>query len=269
MTNLLNTKVLLSGAMIVAAAAVVIGATFAFFSDTETSADNTFTAGSIDLTLGGAFSSEFNGSSPFDIDPQDENNTLYNFTDLKPGDMGEGSFDLEVTSNEAYVCALSTITSTPENVRIDPEAEAGDVTDGEGELQNYLQLATFDDENENNLYDDGEPVNVNQYLGGDGNGFTVAQVAAAGWVSVADPTTPNTWLTTGSLLSGDPQNAGLLYCFGDFTTSGADENTVVTGCDGTDADQNLAQTDQVVGSIEFYAVQTRNNDEFTCASLNE
>ena len=52
MTNLLNTKILLSGATILAAAALVIGATFAFFSDSETSTGNTFAAGDLDLRLG-------------------------------------------------------------------------------------------------------------------------------------------------------------------------------------------------------------------------
>src|SRR3990167_2218049 len=45
----LNSKVLLSIATIFAAAAIVLGATFAFFSDTETSKDNTFVAGALDL----------------------------------------------------------------------------------------------------------------------------------------------------------------------------------------------------------------------------
>ena len=38
----INSKILLSGAAITAAAALIIGATFAFFSDTETSEGNTF-----------------------------------------------------------------------------------------------------------------------------------------------------------------------------------------------------------------------------------
>ena len=41
MLKIINTKILLSAAIILTAAAVIIGATFAFFSDTETSQDKT------------------------------------------------------------------------------------------------------------------------------------------------------------------------------------------------------------------------------------
>ena len=52
MTGVINTKrVLLSLGLITAIAAIVISGTGAFFSDTETSAGNVFTAGSIDLKV--------------------------------------------------------------------------------------------------------------------------------------------------------------------------------------------------------------------------
>src|SRR3989344_9269580 len=44
-------KILLSLSMIAVVGVVVLGATGAFFSDTETSTGNTFTAGAIDLTV--------------------------------------------------------------------------------------------------------------------------------------------------------------------------------------------------------------------------
>ncbi len=44
-------KILISVSIIAAAAAVVVGATTAYFSDTETSTGNTFTAGTIDITM--------------------------------------------------------------------------------------------------------------------------------------------------------------------------------------------------------------------------
>lgn len=49
----INSRILLSAASIAAAAALIIGATFAFFSDTETSSGNTFTAGTLDLQVNG------------------------------------------------------------------------------------------------------------------------------------------------------------------------------------------------------------------------
>jgi predicted ribosomally synthesized peptide with SipW-like signal peptide len=263
-------KIIKSGLIVLAVAAIAGYGTYSFFSDEETSNNNTFTAGAIDLSLGGQFSSEGNVNGVQAVVALASDNAgraMYNFTDLKPGDQGEGSFNLQVTSNEAYVCAKSTITATPEHEATEPEVAAGDSSsDTTGELQNYLQFATFADLNNDNTYDSGEPVNVGQY-GGDGNGITAAEIAAAGWVPVADTTSPNTWLTIGTLPSGTPKNAGMLYCFGNFTTSGSGASTIVTGCDGSGA-QNIAQTDGVVGSIEFSAVQVRNNPNFTCVSLN-
>ena len=51
MTQLINARILASLGMIVFVAAVVASSTGAFFSDTETSAGNTFTAGSLDLKV--------------------------------------------------------------------------------------------------------------------------------------------------------------------------------------------------------------------------
>lgn len=47
----LNSRIALSGLSIFAALALVGGATFAFFSDTGTSSENTFSSGTLDLKL--------------------------------------------------------------------------------------------------------------------------------------------------------------------------------------------------------------------------
>jgi predicted ribosomally synthesized peptide with SipW-like signal peptide len=127
---------------------VSFGATRALFNDTEVSAQNLFEAGSIDLAIGSQFSSDFNGSGEYALDSDNNGRVLFSFNDLKPGDSGSVGFDLEVTSNDAYVCAMSSIDSYPENGLVDPESDAGDTTTGPmgGELQKYLQFATFDDE---------------------------------------------------------------------------------------------------------------------------
>lgn len=252
-----------SGAVLLAVLAVVGSATYAFFSDVETSNNNTFTAGSINLSIDSQFSSNGNANgSPISLAPSSDNDgrTLYTFTDLKPGDFGRGSFGLNVTSNESYVCAMTTIDSKPDNGIVDPEGDAGDVTDGtnSGELQNFLQFATFADSNGNGQYDGSEPLNVNQYNGGDGNGFTAVEMSAAGWIPVADPSTPNTWLTIGSLDPGPVYHAGFMYCFGNFDTNGVCSISM-------NSNDNIAQTDGINGSLIFQAVQTRNNGDFLCA----
>lgn len=256
----------MSLSVIAAVAAVVVGGTGAFFSDSETSTGNTFTAGSIDLSIGSQFSSNGNangGPTTLPLLSDNAGRALYTFTDLKPGDFGSGSFDLSVTSNEAYACAKTEVTGTPENTVVDPENEAGDsATNGafNGELQNFLQFAIFADLNGNGMRDALEPLNVNQY-GGDSNGFSAGEMAAMGWIAVADPSTPNTWLTIGSLAPSTPYHAGFMYCFGNFDLNGVCSINM-------SSNDNLAQTDGISGSLTFQAVQTRNNAQFSCASLN-
>jgi len=47
----LNSRILLGAASILAAIALITGATFAFFSDTETSTGNTFASGTLDVSI--------------------------------------------------------------------------------------------------------------------------------------------------------------------------------------------------------------------------
>ena len=47
----MNKKIILSLSVIGVVAAIAVGGTIAYFSDTETSVGNTFTAGTIDISL--------------------------------------------------------------------------------------------------------------------------------------------------------------------------------------------------------------------------
>jgi predicted ribosomally synthesized peptide with SipW-like signal peptide len=108
-------KILISASIVVAVAAVVVGATTAFFSDTETSTGNTFTAGAIDLTVdnqsyvtgpdGHLIASPNTSWTLSDITGQ----LFFNFSDLKPGDIGEDTISLHVDSNDAYLCAAARV----------------------------------------------------------------------------------------------------------------------------------------------------------------
>lgn len=134
-------KIIKSGFVVLAVAAIAGYGTYSYFSDKEVSNENTFQAGSIDLSLGGDFSSVGGVNGAQQVMALSSNNNgraLYNFTDLKPGDQGWGTFKIKVTSNDAYVCAKSTITSMPDGTHTEPEIEAGDATSNDGELQNYL-----------------------------------------------------------------------------------------------------------------------------------
>src|SRR3990167_10796723 len=137
MTNLINTKVLLSGAMILAAAAVVIGATFAFFSDTETSTGNVLAAGQIDLGIDNHsyYNGVLNPGTTWRVDydlSDDPPRQFFNFCDVKPGDWGEDTISLHVKTNDAWLCADVTLTSNNENDLTEPETTDGDDTTGPG-----------------------------------------------------------------------------------------------------------------------------------------
>jgi predicted ribosomally synthesized peptide with SipW-like signal peptide len=68
-----------SVAMIAAVAAIAIGGTIAYFSDTETSTGNTLTAGTIDIAI--------DGQNPW--------TTNYHLPDLKPGETGNINFNIQ------------------------------------------------------------------------------------------------------------------------------------------------------------------------------
>src|SRR3989344_6917782 len=103
-------KIILSSSLIVAVAVAVIGATTAFYNDTETSTGNTFASGALDLTIDNT-SYGFDWNRPGATDPNgawglNPNNTwelsdltgqlFFNFIELKPGDYGEDTISVHV-----------------------------------------------------------------------------------------------------------------------------------------------------------------------------
>ena len=111
--------------MILFVGVVVVGATGAFFSDTETSKGNTFTAGAIDLTIDNesyaidftipGFSGTPDGSLVASPNTSWSLNDLtgqvfFNFVDLKPGDVGEDTISIHVNNNDAWMCMATQIT---------------------------------------------------------------------------------------------------------------------------------------------------------------
>lgn len=128
-----NSKIALSLGSIAVAGAIIAGATFALFSDTETSAGNVLSAGSLDLKIdseahyAGMVCTEVEpGATEWVDEDQDPNNnprtellgepcvgtwelkdleqgdTFVNLTDLKPGDDGENTISLHVFDNDAW-----------------------------------------------------------------------------------------------------------------------------------------------------------------------
>ena len=176
-------RIIVSLSIIAAVAAIIVGATTAFFSDTETSTGNTFTAGAIDLKVDnhcyyngaecicattGAHAGEcywdIGSNGHFGDGEVSEDNRCYctweetdldnevfaNFSDLKPGDWGEDTISFHVYSNDAWLCADVSIVEDNDVTCTEPETESTDPSCknnqvGDGELDNYLEVFAWAD----------------------------------------------------------------------------------------------------------------------------
>src|SRR3989338_3925418 len=155
-------KIIVSLSVIAAVAAVAIGATTAFFNDTETSMGNTFTAGAIDLKIDST--SHYNGMAcvlngdgnpafwwqpepnnpdfpsgvvPPDHYPQPDmacdgtwtetdlgaDHKFFNLTDVKPGDNGEDTISLHVYGNDAWGRFVINGVTDLDNTCTEPETQ--------------------------------------------------------------------------------------------------------------------------------------------------
>ena len=118
---------------------LAIGATAAWFFDSETSAGNTFTAGQLDLELGAG-------------DP-----IPFSLSDLEPGQSGNGEATLtSVTGNidgDLDVKLDNYVQS--ENGLVEPELAAGDYENG-GDLWISLAIAMFVDVNQDGVFNAGD-----------------------------------------------------------------------------------------------------------------
>ena len=147
-----------------AAGALLIGATFAFFTDNETSTGNTFTAGGLDLKVdseshyagltcdGEVWDEDEEGQSTrpdlvgdpcdgtwteTDLGPQHK---FFNLSDIKPGDTGENTISLHVVNNDAWGRLVIDNDQDLENTFLQSELDSGNDPDGvaSGELQENL-----------------------------------------------------------------------------------------------------------------------------------
>jgi predicted ribosomally synthesized peptide with SipW-like signal peptide len=270
-------KIIFSLSVVAVVAAVAVGATTAFFNDTEVSTGNTFTAGAIDLTVDNTsyYNGEFNEGTSWTVKDLELGDYFFNFLDLKPGDWGEDTISLHVDSNDAWACMDISLTATDDNGLTEPEGEDGDVTGGldEGELQDQVHFIWWADDGDNVLEEDEEDSVFSQTLLSDLDDYKVA---------LADSTGTGV-LSSGPLTGLDTYYVGKAWCFGDFVmtpepqdgegytgddqnpsgTNGPDVRNAGISCDGSSAD-NTAQTDSVEGDVSFMVIQSRNNPDFLC-----
>ena len=173
----------------------------------------------------------------------DGSQQFFNFDDVKPGDHGTNVISLNVSSNDAYACLLTSNENDQENVIIDPETTAGDLPNvgnpsGFGELSQFLKVFAWNDSDNDGVYE--------------------------GEATLLPVNTPfvNIELLQLSLTGGGPTSyVGLAWCAGTQSLSG---NTVL--CNGSTMG-DVAQTDSFTSSLTAYAVQVRNNPGFLCSSV--
>jgi len=126
-------KIFLSSAIIFAVAAIIIGATGAYFNDTEESNGNTFTAGKLDLIV--------------NVDGETMTSPIFDYADIKPGDSDLKKFDITVDDNDACGFATITFKTDADNDCTEPELgdEPGCTADGDGELNDAMMFTIYNE----------------------------------------------------------------------------------------------------------------------------
>lgn len=132
-------KILFSLLTVGVVGSIAFGLTTAFFSDTETSKDNTFAAGSLDLK----------------IDSLDNPPAIVNVSHLKPGDDVLEDKILKVIDNEAYVWMHIKDLVASQSAQTEPEEDEEDVIGPKFDIHNFLsydlsvgedEIISFEDE---------------------------------------------------------------------------------------------------------------------------
>lgn len=134
-------KILMCVMVLAISITLVVGATTAYFSDKETNNGNTFTAGTLDLT----------------IDGKSENKVLFEVDRIIPKNESYKGYTLKNIGNvDGYLNITKTTVVQDENGLTDPEKEAGDLTDNKGELGKFLQLYLYIDNDKDGYFSIGD-----------------------------------------------------------------------------------------------------------------
>ena len=275
----MNKKILISLSLIAVVGVIAIGATVSYFTDTESSVGNVFTAGSIDLKIdnhawfNGAYMQEFS----WELNDLTDHLFFY-YTDLKPGDWEEDTISIRVDNNPAWVCGEITITKnddmtcTEPEYEDDPDCDEPDEDIMDGDLAQDLVFIYWVDDGDNVLEDDecfNGPISPGALLPDGSIRFPIADInySIAGY----DPKTGlglpiaglETYYIAKAFCFGDieivpiPQDE-----YGDQMNPGGPQGPGFT-CNGALVN-NASQSDSLTGDISFTAVQYRNNTDFVC-----
>ncbi|MDA8596841.1 CalY family protein [Candidatus Pacebacteria bacterium] len=291
-------RILLSVTMVAFVGALVVGGTGAFFSDTETSEANVFTAGALDLQVDSV--AHINGLVCFDgawhpeavvewneeteelqlVEAADVDGAIADYNQANPANVPAAGTDCAST--------WSLTDLGPENIFFDyGDLKPGDqgentislhVTDNDAYacaiIENVEDLDNGQTEPElEDGDDDGLEGELDSELSffiwaDDGDNIFEAEETGSVLVDGADGQdvagsyelfTPE----TGPLTGAETQYLGVYWCYGEFEVVGTD----IT-CDGGPV-TNLSQTDSMMADITFYVEQARNNDDFECPLLDD
>lgn len=251
--------------------AIAAGATGAFFSDTETSTGNTFTAGAIDLKVdstqhynGSVCALNVHGNDPttwsWNLDgaggypvkgtPCDGSWTetdlggqhFFNFGDIKPGDLGENTISLHVINNDAWLKMGIGDIADLENLCNEPETTVPDNTCGtgltDGELGTDMKFRAW--------VDDGA---TDGWQGKDHDATEGDNIWQQGEIFIGSQT--DGWMTLGALKTALAATT--------WSVTGGD--TFYVGMEWTlpFAEGNITQTDSLGFPVKFEVQQKRNN----------
>ncbi len=270
----MNKKIIVSLSIVAAVAAVAVGATTAFFSDTETSTGNTFTAGAIDLKVDSDchyynITSLDNGNPVYtdvgctdpdgngpvvmgnwsETDLQDGVHKFFSFSDLKPGDKGEDTISLHVYDNDAWGKISMDLGDDLDNSCTEPEEESSDdctvlipnVNQGDGELlEAMLPFSMWLDQGAipgfQNVNADGDPIDLDP-----DEGFRAPDPTEGDNVRQdGEPSMP---------VQGDLELSGVLA---DAYDKDCDDVGSVDGHNNYGLCQGLAEDGRMVGSTTYY-----------------
>lgn len=268
-------RLIQSSVIIVLLLITTLGLTSAFFGDTETSTNNILQAGVLDLVIDNT--SYYNGvlSPETTWTAQEPMKLFFDFTDIKPNDVGEDTISIHINDNEAWACMDMKLTKDIDNTCNEPESAddptcaEGDTpeTTGSGELAETVNFIFWVDDGDNVLEDDEDGDNIlAQGAAGEvlNSSFALADSQNNIFGDVGDSLDPQTTYYIGKAwcfgtlgLEPLPQDNGEDVDRSPATTTGG-----IT-CDGKALD-NATQTDILTADISFRAVQHRNNPNFVC-----
>jgi len=267
-------RILIALVLIGVVGAGAFQASQAFFSDTETSSNNIFQAGVLDLLIDNTsyYNNVLSESTSWTLDDL-PGHLFFNFLDIKPSDRGEDTISIHVNDNEAWSCMNMTLTKNDDNTCTEPESlddltcDDPDADLQDGELAQSVNFVFWVDDGDNVLEDNEDEKILTQ-----GNTTTVMNGVT---IPLADSTVNKFGGAVGDGL--DPEQTyyiGKAWCFGtlglaplvqDNDTDAISPATTTGGitCDGS-ALNNATQTDLLNADIAFSAVQHRNNPGFRC-----